>query len=108
MLLFTYTLMTVANVIQEEKLALSWRKWENQCVSMSELWNRLLEKFHKTSKDLHDPRNDLGASAKLYTTHYHFVNETRDSNDETELKAKANSPHVHKYVDSGKTVENMQ
>ncbi|CAM1326808.1 Uncharacterised protein r2_g3576 [Pycnogonum litorale] len=65
---------------------------ELEFVFMLEIWNGLLGEFQKTSKALQDAKIALSTCSKLYTSLSHFLQETRESFDELELKAKETLP----------------
>lgn len=76
---------------------------EIQFVFMFEIWNYLLNQFHKTSKALQDAQMALRTCSKLYTSLLHFLKEPRESFDETDHKAKENLLDVdYKYVNKWK------
>jgi len=55
-------------------------------VLTSDLWNRLLDQFHKASNSLQHPQIGLSIYVKLHVSFYDFVKETRKSFDQTALK----------------------
>jgi hypothetical protein len=67
---------------------------ELKFVFMLELWNRLLNQFHKNSKSTQDSRTPLSTCAKLFKALLHFLGETRKTFDDIEYTAKEKLPNV--------------
>lgn len=86
--------MIVKKVIQGEKLVFCKKKYMKQFVLMLEIWDRLLNQLHKTSKALQEAQIALSICAKPYTSLLRLLRETRVSFGEIEHKVKEKVPEV--------------